>query len=438
MSFFKTILSITFPKYFHILLLVIVVISSALIISSCDSSSDVSPEQGEIFIKLFGGNGSEEGKDLALLPDGGFVMVGSSTSSSFGNPNGGKDVYIARTDNIGNVIWQSNFGGFGDDIGNSVIVDDVGNILVCGEKTQDYGTNNSIRDTYVIKLSADGGLIGEYTFGDSLRDEFGTDILDISDAGYLITSTWETADTSKYFIIETDANLVPIDKRSRYISGSSGVENFSERSYERTNISDLEPPFVCFGSAQQQLSSGAKVFKFQSFYYRSNDDDAISEFLYGPDNSDSYCTDVKRTIDGGYIMCGYNDAGGVIREMVVRLNSRREMIGEVDIIDYEITRNIVSDPGIFQTNDGGFIIISTIELDDPLNDEISLLKLNSEGDQEWRKTYGSNDNDIGENIIQLEDGSFLLIGTIGFEINPDSQSKMCLMKINPNGELIPL
>ena len=82
------------------------------------------------------------------------------------------------------------------------------------------------------------------------------------------------------------------------------------------------------------------------------------------------------------------------------------------------------------------MVSSTIELDDPKNDEISLLKLDFEGEVEWRKTYGSNDDDVGSKVIQLEDGSYAVVGTIGFEVNPDSKSKMCLMKLNSNGDLV--
>jgi hypothetical protein len=93
---------------------------------------------------------------------------------------------------------------------------------------------------------------------------------------------------------------------------------------------------------------------------------------------------------------------------------------------------------IFQTRDRGYIVSSTIEFDDPLNDEISLLKLNESLEEEWRKTFGSNDDDKGAKVVELTDGSFLVVGTLGFEINPDSKSKMCLMKVNKEGELVPL
>jgi hypothetical protein len=420
--------------------LFVMVLLSIMISISCESFDEVTPDQGEIYIKLFGGNGTEEGKDLMLLPDGGFVVVGSSTSTNMelAANNGGKDVFVVRTDNKGDVLWQSLNGGEGDDIGTAVLLGPDGNsIYVCGEKTQNYGPNPGNRDVFVLNYSLDGALLGEYTFGDTLRDEYGTDITSTPTAGFLITSTWLTGDTSKYFIVETDGVLNALSQRSRYVAGSEGVINLSERSYERGNIGPLEPPFACFGSAQQLIGSN-KVFKFQSFYYQTNNDDAISEILYGPDDTQSYCTDVKMTSDGGYVMCGYNEVSDELnREMVVRLNSRRELIGDLHFYDNEFGRRI-SDPGVFQTNDGGYIVISTIELDDPLNDEISLLRLNAGGDEQWRKTYGSNDNDIGANIIQLEDGSFVLVGTVGFEINPDSQSKMCLMKMNPDGDLVPM
>jgi len=420
--------------------LFVMVLLSVMISISCESFDEVTPDQGEIYIKLFGGNGTEEGKDLMLLPDGGFVVVGSSTSTNMelAANNGGKDVFVVRTDNKGDVLWQSLNGGEGDDIGTAVLLGPDGNsIYVCGEKTQNYGPNPENRDVLVLNYSLDGALLGEYTFGDTLRDEYGTDITNTPAGGFLITSTWLTGDTSKYFIVETDGALNALSQRSRYVAGSEGVINLSERSYERGNIGPFEPPFACFGSAQQLIGSN-KVFKFQSFYYQTNNDDAISEILYGPEDTQSYCTDVRMTSDGGYVMCGYNEVSDELnREMVVRLNSRRELIGDLHFYDNEFGRRI-SDPGVFQTNDGGYIVISTIELDDPLNDEISLLRLNAGGDEQWRKTYGSNDNDRGANIIQLEDGSFVLVGTVGFEINPDSQSKMCLMKMNPDGDLVPM
>lgn len=421
---------------FHLPYMLMTIVGLTILYISCDTTDDVKPVQGKTFIKLFGGNGSEVGKDIALMPDGGFVMTGSTTSNS----EGGKDVFVVRTDNIGNVIWQDNFGSFGDDVGNSIIISNDGNIYVCGEATQDEPIGTNLRDAYVISLSTDGALLSEHYYGDSLRDEYGTNIFDIPDAGFLVTSTWLTSDTSTYFIIETDNSLTALDKRSRYINPSAGGNNYSVNSFQRTDLSSTEPPFIAIGSAQELLDINgtiSKVFKFQASYFNTTQDDT-PPVLYGDNASNSFCTDVEITADGGYILSGYQETGTTVNEMLVKVNKGR-FLEQAWVNSYpnEFNRNI-KDPGICETNDGGFIVVSTIELDDPLNDEISLLKLNFQGEEEWRKTFGSNDDDAGADVIQLEDGSYVVVGTIGFEINPDSGSKMCLMKLSPDGELVPM
>jgi len=66
------------------------------------------------------------------------------------------------------------------------------------------------------------------------------------------------------------------------------------------------------------------------------------------------------------------------------------------------------------------------------------LKVDFNGEEEWRKTFGSSENDTGAKAVQLANGSYVVVGTMGFEINPNSQSKMCLIKVNKDGELVPM
>jgi len=403
---------------------------AVIFINACDTTSSVTPNQGQTFIKLFGSNGSEEGKDLILLPDGGFVLVGSTTSMSAG----GKDVYVVRTDNLGNVIWENRFGGAGDDIGNSVILGNNNSIYVCGEVTQDSTIILGLRDVYVLNLDlASGSLIGgEKYFGDSLRDEIGTSILNRRDGGFLLTAT-EVADNSKFYMVETDDNLVALVNRSNYVTGDEGVNNLSTTTFEKVSYSPSDPPFISFGTVRE-FNSGS--YKFQSFEYNTNNDKAIFQELYGSNEYEEFCTDTDQLSDGGYVLAGFAIRGDIANEMIVKIDPNRQEVWN-RVISNEFNRDI-KECGIIQTRDGGYIISATLELDDPKNDEISLLRLNSEGEELWRKTFGSNDDDTGSRVIELDDGSFAIIGTIGFDINPDSETKMCLIKVNSQGDLIPV
>lgn len=421
------------------------------VLNACDTTERVEPFQGEVFIKLMGSDGSEDGKDLLQLPDGGFVLVGATTSASIlpeGDATdtiGGKDIYVVRTDEIGNVMWERRYGGAGDDVGSSVILsEDELSIYVCGEITQGEGT--TFRDVWVGNISLDEGegnseqLINEQFYGDLSKDEYGTSILDIEDGGFLITSTWLTVDTSSFFMVETDENLKELDKKSDYVYSIKGVHNFSATSFERVTNSSFDERFVCFGTLDAYIYTGdqsEQKEQFQSFLYEPSNDKGVKLEIYGTGEFDERCTDACQTTDGGFVLAGYREDGIYTREKVVKVDADRIEMWSHDYTNI-FNRSIGESCGIIQTQDGGYLVSSRIELGDPVKDEISLLKLDPSGELEWRQVFGSNDNDIATRVIQLEDGSYVLVGTIGFEINGESESKMGLIKVNSNGGLVPL
>ena len=62
------------------------------------------------------------------------------------------------------------------------------------------------------------------------------------------------------------------------------------------------------------------------------------------------------------------------------------------------------------TTDGGYIIVGYCE--NYMNYDAHLLRLNSNGDSLWARTYGSpTTKEWGRSVIQSEDGGFLLVGT---------------------------
>jgi hypothetical protein len=344
-----------------------------------------------------------------------------------------------KTDKLGNPMWESRYdGNGGDDVGNSVILGNNNNILVCGEIAQGSPTGfmSPRRDIVVLVISIDNGsILSERVYGDSLRDETGTDILKL-DNGFFISGTMYHPDTSKYYLIETDINLDTIQFRSRYI-GANNVNNYSARSFK--NAADPNNPFVCFGTSFRQTNNpGSSSFWNHVFTYKSNSNQPGIVEYFGFESSDEFCTDVDQTADGGFILAGYQSSGSVSYEMVMKIDRNIQQVWTEPRIYQNIFNRSIRDCGIIETRDRGFAIVSTIELDDPKNDEISLLKLDSNGDEIWRRTFGSNEDDTGAKVLELPDGAFVIVGTIGFDINPNSESKMCLMKVNRDGELVPL
>ncbi len=125
----------------------------------------------------FGGTGWEYGYGIAETADGGYVVTGYTTSE-----NMNKDVYLVKTDNTGNLVWEKTFGSDGLEVGYSVCVTTDDDILICGFTDAD---TNGEEDLYVIKTDDQGDLIWSQTYGEE-RSEIGQSIKQASDGSYMV------------------------------------------------------------------------------------------------------------------------------------------------------------------------------------------------------------------------------------------------------------
>jgi len=129
--------------------------------------------------KTYGGVNSQTGCCVQQTIDGGFVILGYTTS--FGA--GGEDLYLIKTDSAGGLTWSKTYGGAGNDEGSYVIQAlDSGYILI--GSTWSFGAGSS--DLYLVKTDVSGNLMWSKTYGGYAGD-MGTYIEQTSDNGYIIT-----------------------------------------------------------------------------------------------------------------------------------------------------------------------------------------------------------------------------------------------------------
>jgi hypothetical protein len=103
-------------------------------------------EQGELlWARTYGGPEDESATSLLQTSDGGFAVVGDT--SSFGDEE--SDAVILKTDGAGNLEWASAFGGPEAESSMSVIEPSSGNLTVLGV-TQSYGAGKM--DIFLLKL----------------------------------------------------------------------------------------------------------------------------------------------------------------------------------------------------------------------------------------------------------------------------------------------
>jgi hypothetical protein len=81
------------------------------------------------FERTYGGNSQDEGNSVQQTSDMGYIITGYTFS--FGS--GQKDVYVIKTDSLGDTLWTKTFGGTNWDGGYSVQQTSDGSYIIAGE-----------------------------------------------------------------------------------------------------------------------------------------------------------------------------------------------------------------------------------------------------------------------------------------------------------------
>ncbi|MFK7773309.1 MAG: hypothetical protein AB8F94_14270, partial [Saprospiraceae bacterium] len=109
---------------------------------------------------LFGGSANEELYDMIETSDGGYALVGRSTSpASCDVPAGNPFVYdawVVKIDGLGNILWTSRFGSTQGDNAKSIIETSDGGLLIGGD-TMNIVDNSP--DYWITKLDGTTGAI---------------------------------------------------------------------------------------------------------------------------------------------------------------------------------------------------------------------------------------------------------------------------------------
>lgn len=158
----------------------------------------------------------------------------------------------------------------------------------------------------------------------------------------------------------------------------------------------------------------------------------ITEWLktYGDNNKDQ-AYEVHSTFDGGYIIVGftYGFVLGGAKFYVIKTKSNGDTL-------WTKIYGAYSDHGwsIQQTPDSGFILCGIISIGS-LNEDISLIKIDVNGNLIWSKSIGGPKKDLANCIRATKDNNYIVVGaTLSFGPEPDEN--IYLIKINNSGDTL--
>jgi hypothetical protein len=174
----------------------------------------------KVWDKTFGGtNTADQGWSVQQTTDGGYIITG--ITESFGDQNG--DVWLIKTDGSGNKIWDRTFGGTDTaDQGWSVQQTTDGGYIITGTTGPSSGSGC---DVWLIKTDGSGNKIWDRTFGGILY-EIGSSVQQTTDGGYIITGRTESLATgADVWLIKTDSQ----GKSKTISSGNLWFESLFQR-----------------------------------------------------------------------------------------------------------------------------------------------------------------------------------------------------------------
>jgi hypothetical protein len=198
-----------------------------------------------------------------------------------------------------------------------------------------------------------------------------------------------------------------------------------------------------YGSCVQQTSDGGFiVFGITESYGAGREDfwliktdsngNKIWDKTYGGEEAD-WASFGCQTNDGGYIVVGRTYSFDVSKSDIWLI--------KIDDVGNIIWNKTFGGTGfetpfeVLQTNDGGYVVFGYTDSFGAGNRDMWLIKTDSDGNIEWDKKYGGIQDDQGHSIKQTIDGGYILAGGT-FTSQTTNKFDIWLIKVDTDGEIV--
>lgn len=385
-------------RFFSLVTAIGVVIAVASTMSEVSAWTPTTPQ---VNVSTFAGTALNLGQSIALDPSGNILSTGRFDGTVDFDPGvgvtnltslGSGDVYIAKLDSLGELVWAKSFGSTTSDAPYSVATDSAGNVYVTGnyQLTVDFDpssgvaqqTSNGTNDIFVVKLDANGNFVWVKTFGGGGSDSGYSVVADSTGNVYVTgnflgtvdfdpgagTSNLTDAGSWDAFILKLDVNGNFVWARN--VGGTSTDNGYSLK------ISPLGYLYV------------VGIFQLTADF----DPGAGIESLTSYGNADGYV--LKLDLMGNFVWVRqFGGTGGESSQLVLSDSSDNVFVvgsfsNTADFDGSANTANLTSAGGI-----DGFV-----------------LKLDATGAYQWAHAFGGTGNDIARSVAHDSQGSVYATG----------------------------
>lgn len=155
--------------------------------------------QDSLWSASYGGTYNESCRASVRLSNGDYLLLGSTFSYGAGD----YDIYLVKTDSTGTKLWEKTYGGVEADHGYDIQTTYDGGFIIVGS-TSSSGAGK--RDIYLIKTSSDGTSLWTKTYG-GVENEEGMSVRETNDSGFIVFGTTGSygAGGTDFYLVRTDS-----------------------------------------------------------------------------------------------------------------------------------------------------------------------------------------------------------------------------------------
>lgn len=174
-------------------------------------------ESGDlVWEKSFGGSQIDEARAIVKTNDGNYIIAGDTRSSDndVSQNKGAADLWFIKISPSGNLIWERTIGGSSFDVARAIKKSQNNGFLLSGSSRSsdmDVSENKGQNDAWVLKTDNNGNLLWETTVGGSNID-FSYDVVELINGSVIAVGDTASSDGD---IIEnkgfTDLLIIKID-----------------------------------------------------------------------------------------------------------------------------------------------------------------------------------------------------------------------------------
>ncbi len=367
--------------------------------------------------KALGGSKNDYATAITATPDGGFVVTGYTNSNDgdiAGNQGGDHDIWVTKLNAAGTIVWNKTFGGTGDDKAVGIALNPDGGYVLTGTTTSTDGdlnglhryTNGPFSYIWVFKLNGSGDIIWKQAQG-LARGLYATAITALPAGGYVVAgyyffSGFKSSGNSFYIMKLSESGEIV---RTSSFYGQNGNDELHGITATAdggfVGVGKSSSPYI--SSSQPPTDHGTNhsnnYTTYDAWVYKYDSAGQIVWYKFIGGSGHDYANAVRETPDGSLLVAGYtesndgdvagNNGGG--DAWLLKLNSAGTILSQKTIggTGKDEAKSIGFTPN------GDILVVGTTN---STNGDVSgnhgssdvwLVKLNAISSLIWQKTLGA-------------------------------------------------